>query len=66
MDKAKEFIEHYKNINQEIKNFYAGLDLKYDEYGKRVVERSESRLSIIPGVGPWIEKMVKKNKKTKN
>ena len=57
MDKAKDYLEDFKSINQEIKNYYANLDLKYDEFTdkkmKRVIKfkddssHHEIRLSIL-------------------
>jgi len=42
MDKAKEFLENFNNINQDIRNYSVGLNLKYDEFGKKNPGERES------------------------
>ena len=56
MDKAKDFLENFKSINQEIKNYYANLDLKYDEYGRRSKEERDSVGNTA--MGYLLEKLV--------
>ena len=56
MDKAKDYLENFKSINQEIKNYYANLDLKYDEFGKRSKEERDSVSNTA--MGYLLEKLV--------
>ena len=62
MDRAKEYLDNYKNLNQEIRSYSAQLELKYDEFGRKIDEAEESGRSSSAWsyVGAWFDNLVRK------
>jgi len=58
MDRAKDYLDNFKNLNQEIKSFAAQLDLKYDEFGRKNDLGEDSRGRSL--VGTLFDTLVKK------